>query len=184
VIGDLQCRCAAGIRYRDNNINIVFGEISYDLARELLTHTQTRFVDRQIIENRIRSSEIDVFKNARCMCNGARIIMAVQRAIVLDDDAFSRINISQPCKLQYVQRNTFRSHHVALPAVLLSFAEYQRTDTVRVPERNYAKSHDERDDGVTPFAALVQRFNGSEYIFCCGTPVKRSSRISSSVSSS
>ena len=89
VIGHLQRGRAAGIGYRNDNIDVVFGKIAHDFASQLFAHSQARFVDRQIIENRVRAREIDVFEDARCVAHLMRVIAAMQLTVIFDKDTFA-----------------------------------------------------------------------------------------------
>ena len=64
MIGNLQGRRTAGIRYRDDHVNVVVTELPDDLAGQLLTHTEACLVDGQVVQNRIGPGEIDVFEYA------------------------------------------------------------------------------------------------------------------------
>ena len=93
-----------------------------------------------------------------------RVLLAVQHAAVLDENSFSRLQVTQAFKLQYVQRDALRRHHVIIATVVLACAEDQRTNTVRVAERDNAEADNQCHHGIAARAALVDGLNGAEHL--------------------
>ena len=107
MISHLQCGRAARVGNRDHDIDIVIGEIAHDLAGKLLTHAQTRLVDREIVENGIRAGKVHVLENARRVFGLSRVAPDIQHTVVFDVQAFSGFQVTNPFELQRIERHAF-----------------------------------------------------------------------------
>ena len=52
---------------RDDHINVMIWAFTQDLVGRFLAHAQARLIDRDAVDDRIRTRQIDVFENARCI---------------------------------------------------------------------------------------------------------------------
>ena len=65
VVGHLYRGRTAGIRDRNDDVDVVIRPFANDLAGQLFAHAQSRFVDGQVVDNRIGPREIHELENTR-----------------------------------------------------------------------------------------------------------------------
>src|SRR5690606_14476507 len=64
-VGDLQRGIARGVRDRDHGVDVVVRPQAQDLLAQLLAHAHARLVDRDLVDHRVRTRQVDVFEDAR-----------------------------------------------------------------------------------------------------------------------
>src|SRR3990167_7692236 len=168
MVGQFQCRGTAGIRNRDNHIDIVLRTLTEDLVSQLLAHAQPRLVHRYAIHDRVRTRQINVFEDARCVFGVRRALAGKQLAFFSDVHRFARREIANQGEAKHVEGDTFRGDHVFHAFVGMTLTEDDRANAVRVAETNYAVTGDHRDYRVATQAALVHISHGSEHVFFGG----------------
>src|SRR5471032_2707441 len=82
VVGQFQGSGTAGVRNRDDHVDVVVRALAQDLVGQLLAHAQTRLVDRDAVDDRVRTRQVDVFENARCIFGIGGALTGVQLAFV------------------------------------------------------------------------------------------------------
>src|SRR5476649_800577 len=168
VVGQFQGSGTAGVRNRDDHVDVVVRALAKDLVGQLLAHAQTRLVDRDAVDDRVRTRQIDVFENARCIFGIGGALAGVQLAVFGDVHRFARREVANQGEAKHVQGHAFRGDHVLDDFVGVTLAEYDRTDGVRVTETDDAITGDHCHHGVTTAAAVVHVSHGSEDVFFGG----------------
>ena len=160
MIGDRHRRRATRIRNWNHDIDVVVRPFAHNLAGQLLTHSQPRFVNGQVVDDRIRSCEIHEFENAGRITGCAGILATVQDALVLDEHRLARTNVAQLFELQQIERHALGGNHVFGAAIRFTTTDNNRPDAVRVAEGNNAMSDDHCHHGVTTGTTFVNSCNG------------------------
>ena len=168
MVSQFQCCGTAGIRNRDDHVDIVLRTFTEDLVGELLAHAQARLVHRDAIHDRVRTRQIDVLKDARRVFWVRRALTGEQLAFFGDVHRFARREVANQGEAEHVERHTFRGDHVFHAFVGMTLTEDDRANTVGVAETNDAVTGDHRHYRVATQAALVHVSHGSKHVFFGG----------------
>ena len=161
-MGQAHRRRPAGVRDRDNDIDLVPTEHALGLARQPLAHAQARLVHEDVIDDRVRPCEIDELEDTRAALPFVGTLARMKLAIVGEDHRLARVDIAHAFKVQGIQRDALGCNHHLGATFSVAHAEHQRADTVRVTERHHAIAGDHRDRGITALTAQVDAGNGAE----------------------
>ncbi len=165
VVRQFQCRGTAGVRNRDNHVDVVLWTLAQDFLGEFFTHAQTGLIDRHAVDDRIRTRQINVLEDAGGQRRIGRALTGVQLALFSDVDRFARRQVANQGETEHVQGNAFRGDHVLNAFVGVTLAEHDRADAVRVTETDNAVTGDHRDHRVTADATVVHVGHGGKHVF-------------------
>ena len=161
-MGNFERAGAAGIRNRNDHVDVVIGALAEDLVGEPLAHPQPGLVDGDPVDDRIRPGKIDVFEDARGIAAPRTALLAVQRAIDLDDHRLARQNVAHHLEIERVHGHALRRHHVLDAISSLPPAHAQGPNTMRIAKRDDAVTNDQRDDRIPAPAPAVDGGHGRE----------------------
>src|SRR5688572_4239607 len=159
---DLQRAGAAGVGYRDHDVDAVFRSHPPDLLGQQLAHPQARLVDRDVVDDRVGARKIHVLEDARRVARGLDALLRVKSALFVDEHGFAGPYVTQQLEAQHVERDALRGKHVLATARAIPAADHQRSYAVRVPETEHAMTENHRDNRVRSAAAPVHRAHDRE----------------------
>ncbi|MNG92921.1 hypothetical protein D3C79_518680 [compost metagenome] len=165
MVGQLQGRGAAGVRDRDDHVDVMLGTLALDLLGQLLAHAQARLVHRDAIDDRVGTRQVDVLENARLQLGAGRALLGVHLAFFGDVHGFAGCQVTDQGEAEDVQGNAFRGDHVFHAFVGVALAEDYRADAIGVAETDDAVAGDHRHHRVTADTAAVHVGNRSEHVF-------------------
>ncbi|MNN39066.1 hypothetical protein D3C81_1530900 [compost metagenome] len=139
--------------------------LAQDLLGQLLAHAQTRLVDRDTVDDRVRTRQVDVFEDARRQLRIGRALTGVQLAFFGDVHRFARRQVADQGEAEHIEGNAFGGDHVLHAFVGMTLAEDDRTNAVRVAETNDAVAGDHRHHCITTYTAVVHVSDRSEHVF-------------------
>ncbi|MCY1534962.1 hypothetical protein D9M68_703470 [compost metagenome] len=168
MVGQFQGRGAAGVRDRDDHVDVVIGALALDLLGQLLAHAQARLVDRDAVHDGVRARQVDVLENAGSVLRVGSALAGEQLAFLGDVHRFARRQVADQGEAEHVQGDAFGSDHVLHAFVGVTLAEDDRADGMGVAETDDAVAGDHRHHGVAALAALMHAGNGSEHVFLGG----------------
>ena len=140
------------------------GEVPNDLAGKLLTHAESRLVDRDVVDNRVGTREVNMLENTGRVTRLAAEITGVQNTVVFNVDTLAGPHVAQAIELERVQCHALRSHHVVLAPVFLALTEHQRPNAIGVAERDDAETDDQRNHGVAAPAPRMHGLDGVKHV--------------------
>ena len=155
MIGQLKRRGAAGVRNRDDHIDVVFGALALDLLGELLAHAQARLVDRDAIDDGIRTRQVDVLEDAGRVLRILRALAGVEATVFGDVHRLARLQITDQGEAEYVEGDALGGDHVLHAVFGVTLAEDDGTDGVGIAEADDAVAGDHGHHGVAATAALM-----------------------------
>jgi hypothetical protein len=165
MVGQLQGRGAAGVRDRNDHVDVVLRAFAQDLVGQLLTHAQTCLVHRDAIDDGIRARQVNVFEDARGVLRIRRALTGVQLAVLGDVHRFAGCQVTDQGEAEHVQRYAFGGDHVFHAFVGVTLAEHDRADRMRVTEADDAVAGNHRHHRITAGATLVHVGDGRKHIF-------------------
>ena len=178
-VRDLDRAHPAGGRNRYDDIDIIVGSLAQNLVDQAFAHPEPGFVNRDIVDNRIRTGKINVFKNTRRMTRNIGTLTSEQAPLRIDKNRLSRCHIAHDFITKRVNRHTFRRYHMLNTLRRVATANHQRSNAMRVPERGYAVTDDHRGYRVPASTAPVHRPDSFENVIrlkftrCCALQFMR-----------
>ena len=165
VVSQFQRSAAAGVRNRDDHIDIVIRALAQDLLGELLAHAQTGLVYRNAIDDRIGTRQVHVLEDARSQLRVNSTLTGVQLAVIGDVNRFARRQVTDQGEAQHVQGHAFGSDHVLDAFVGMTLTEDDRTNSIRITETDDTVAGNHRNHGVTTAAAVVYVCDRCKHVF-------------------
>src|SRR5690606_13702563 len=128
----LQCRGAAGVGYRNHDIDVVVGPVAQDLIGQLFTHTQPRLVDGHAVDDGIRPRQVDVLEDTGRAHRVGSALAGMDVAVHVDVDRLTGVDIAYQLEAQHVQGHALGGDAV-FPAVFgFALTQAGRSNAVRV----------------------------------------------------
>ena len=145
----------ARVRNRDHDVDVEVPVVALDLLGEADTHAQPRLVDRDAVDHRIGPRQVDELENTRVEGGRGGALLAVEVAVLIDEDRLSGGDVAHQLEAQGVERHGLRGHHVLVAVLRLGPPEHQGPDAVGVAEGEQPVARDHRDHGVGAAAPAV-----------------------------
>ncbi|MCY1349373.1 hypothetical protein D9M69_355590 [compost metagenome] len=168
MVGQFQGRGAAGVRDRDDHVDVVIGALALDLLGQLLAHAQARLVDRDAVHDGVRARQVDVLENAGSVLRVGSALAGEQLAFLGDVHRFARRQVADQGEAEDVQGHAFRGDHVLDAIFGVALAEDDRADRVGIAEADDAVAGDHRHYRVAADAARVHAGDCGEDVFLGG----------------
>ncbi len=158
---------AGGFRDGDHHVNVQVFPLTGDFLTQLGSHANAGAVDGNFVQERVRSGKIDVLKQARIAFRVLCTLTREQLTFLGDVNRFARRNITQEFEAERIQRHAFRGNHILMATVFhATLTNHQRTDAVRIAERNHTMTDDHRHAGIGATNVLMNRCHSGENVVC------------------
>ena len=135
-----------------------------DLFRKQIAHAQARLVDGNVVDDRIRTCEVNVLENARRLAGGRRALLRIEAPLFVDEHRFARFDVAHPAEALHVERHALGGEHVFRTLRRLALAEHQRADAMRIAKADEAMADDHRNDCEAATTTAINRTEGIENI--------------------
>ena len=119
------------------------GHRAPDFFRELPTHVQPALVHGSRIHDRVGAGKVDVFEDAGREHGFGRALAAVERSAFIDEDGFAGQDVPHQLEAECGERDAFGSDQILGSLLGVIAAEYERTDSERVAEREQSVARDQ-----------------------------------------
>ena len=116
---------------------------------------QPALVHRNRVHDRVGSGKVDVFEDAGRENGFGRTLAAVERSAFIDEDGLARQDVSHQLEAECGERDAFGSDQIFGSLVGVIAAEYERTDSKWVTEREQPVARYQGHHGVGPAATPV-----------------------------
>ena len=167
---------AAGVRHRNDRVNVVVGPAGFDAARQTDSHVHARAVDRNAVNDGVGARQIHIFKNARRVARRRRANARVHAPVHVYQHRLAGRDIAAQFVAEHIQRGAFRGEHVRVAALPLFYAINQRANAERVAEGEDAGADHQRHRRIRAAAAAVHAADRVENIFGRGAQARAADR--------
>ena len=117
---------------------------------------------RDAVDDGVGARHIHVFEDARHMLGIVGALPGMHLAVEIDEDRLARLDVAHQFIADHVERHGLRGEHVLRALIGLTAAVHQRTDAVRIAEREDAEADDQDRDRVGAARAPVYRRHRAE----------------------
>ena len=158
---------AGPTRFRngDDHVDLIGRHGGHHTLGQGFAQVQTRLVDRNTVEHRVRSGQVNKFKNAGVERGMVSTGLRVHIAVHVDKHGFAGGNVTVKDMPGAFQRNGFAGHHDSFTTLVLAMTNTQGPDAKRVAKRQQAMARNQRHHGVGPTDALVHAAHRCKNIF-------------------
>ena len=105
---------------------------TFDFLRQTCTHAQPRLVDRDSVDHRVGSCQIDVLENTRMVISLRRTLTAMKAPIEVNEHGLARRYVSDQLKSQCIECDRFRRDQILRPTLGSVYTEHQWPYAMRV----------------------------------------------------
>ena len=133
-----------------------------NLGRQFLAHSQTRLVDRQIVDDRVRPGKVHELEYAGRIGFVACVLAAVETAGLVDEDALAGAYVAARVEPQCIQCDALGSDHPFHARERPARAQSQRANAVGVAECHDPVVDDHGHDRVGARTAPVHGLHGTQ----------------------
>src|SRR5437899_2444950 len=161
---ELQRAGAAGVRDRDDHVDVVPGALAQDLVRQAIAHAHAGAVDGDVVDLRVGAREVHVLEDAGGVARRRDALLRVEPALLVDEHRLPRRHVAHQAEREGIERHALGSEHPFGAARGAALAEHQRADAVRVAKAEDAVADDHRHHGVAAAAAAVYRGERGEHV--------------------
>ena len=161
-----ELRCAGPTRFRDRNdhIDLVRRHGRDDALGQRFAQIQTRLINRNTVQHRIRPRQIHKLENARVELGVDRALLGMHHTFHVDKHRFAGRDVALELMRGAFQCHRFTGHHHRGAVFIAAMPNAQRPDAERVTKRQQAVAGNQRHHRVRALDAFVYATHRRKHI--------------------
>ena len=133
---------------------------------EIFTKTQAGAVNADAVKHAVRTGKVDELERAGGELRILSALAALDVAVQIDPDRLARLHIVLEIEARAGKGDGFRGHHVLGETAFIRIgAVAERTDAIRITEREKTFSGNQRDAGIAAADTLMNAAHRLESLF-------------------